>query len=147
MQTNEQLEYRHTAEVVCISDFWPKQGNVAGRSGNATGARKWNSNNIRKEPLHLQQYINSWQLDQDIFGSSETLLPALAHVPNLAGTDCTVLITGETGTGTELVARAIHRLSYRSSPAFLRVNCATTPPQPIAAEQPGRPPTGRAVCK
>ena len=138
LQTNKQLKCRHTAELFCISDFWHKQGNVAGRSGRATGAQKRTSNNVREEPLHLQQYIDSSQLDEDIFGSSEALLPALVYVPNLAATDCTVLITGETGTGTELVARAIHRLSYRSPQAFVRVNCAAIPPERISSELLGR---------
>jgi len=88
--------------------------------------------------LHLQRYIDSSELDEDIFGSSEALLPALVYVPRIAATDCSVLITGEIGTGTELVARAIHRLSHRSSQAFVRVNCAAIPPQLIASEQFGR---------
>ncbi len=79
--------------------------------------------------MHLQRYLDSPQLDEDIFDLSEALLPALMYVPHLAATDCTVLLTGETGTGTELVARAIHRLSYRSSRAFVRVPCATIPPR------------------
>ena len=133
---NEQLECRHTAELFCISDFWHIQGNAAGRSGSVTVAQKRNSN-IRKE-LHRQQYIDSSQLDEDIFGSSEALLPALMYVPYLAATDCTVLITGETGTGTELLTRAIHKLSYRSSQTFFRVNCVAIPPRPIASEQFGR---------
>ena len=146
LQTNKQLECRHTAELFCISDFWHKQGNVAGRSGRATGAQKRNSNNVREEPLQVQQYIDSWQLDEDIFGSSEALLPALAYVPNLAATDCTVLITGETGTGTELVARAIHRLSHRSPQAFVRANCAAIPPERISSELLGRQKGSRSLA-
>jgi formate hydrogenlyase transcriptional activator len=97
-----------------------------------------NSNNFREDPSHLQHPIDSSKLDEEIFGSSEMLLPALAMVPNLAATDCTVLITGEAGTGTELVAKAIHRLSNRSPREFVRVNCAAVPPQLIASEQFGR---------
>jgi transcriptional regulator with GAF, ATPase, and Fis domain len=138
LQTNKQLKSRHTAELFCISDFWHKQGNGAERSRRATGAQKPNSNNVREEPLHLPQSIDSAQLDEDIFGSAEALLPALVYVPSAAATDCTVLITGEVGTGTELVARAIHRLSHRSPKAFLRVNCAAIPPERMASELLGR---------
>lgn len=138
MHTDTQLECRHTAKLVCISDFRHKQGDAAARSSIATGAQDRNSNNFREEPTHLQHPIDSSQLDEELFGSSEMLLPALVNVPNLAATDCTVLITGEAGTGTELVAKAIHRLSYRSPRAFVRVNCATVPPQLIASEQFGR---------
>ena len=138
LQTNRQLKSRHTAELFCISDFWHKQGNGAERSRRATGAQKPNSNNVREEPLHLPQSIDSSQLDEDIFGSAETLLPALVYVPSAAATDCTVLITGEIGTGTELVARAIHWLSRRSPQAFLRVNCAAIPPERMASELLGR---------
>jgi transcriptional regulator with GAF, ATPase, and Fis domain len=60
------------------------------------------------------------------------------HVPRVAATDCAVLITGEIGTGTELVAGAIHRLSHRSPQAFVRTNCAAIPPERIASELLGR---------
>jgi transcriptional regulator with GAF, ATPase, and Fis domain len=133
LQANNQLECRHTADLFCISDFWPKQRSVAGLLGRVTGTQKWNST-LREEPLHSQQSIDSSQLDEDIFGSSEMLLPALVHVPNLAASDCTVLITGETGTGAELLAKAIHSLSRRSLLAFVRVNCAAIPPQLIGSE-------------
>jgi len=137
MQTNEQLACRPGAGL-CISSFRHKQGNFAQRCGGAMSRQKRKSNDFREEPLHFQQDIESSQLDEDIFGSSEALLPALAHVPRVAATDCTVLITGEIGTGTELVARAIHRLSHRSPQAFVRANCAAILPERIASELLGR---------
>lgn len=138
MQTNRHLKSRHTAEVFCISDFWHERGNASGPLRRATGGQEPNSNNAREEPLHLPQSIDSSLLDEDIFGSAEALLPALVYVPSAAATDCTVLMTGEIGTGTELVAGAIHRLPHHSPEAFLRANCAAIPPERIAWELLGR---------
>jgi formate hydrogenlyase transcriptional activator len=71
---------------------------------------------------------------EEIVGSSEALRRVLAQVSKVAPTDSTVLISGDTGTGKELIARAIHRRSHRSSRAFIRVNCAAIPPSLIASE-------------
>jgi formate hydrogenlyase transcriptional activator len=70
----------------------------------------------------------------EIVGSSPALTAVLSRVAKVAGSDSTVLITGETGTGKELVARAIHRRSRRSSSAFVAVNCAAIPRELIASE-------------
>jgi len=70
----------------------------------------------------------------EIVGSSGALQKVLSLVSKVAPTDATVLITGETGTGKELVARAIHRRSRRSSRAFVCVNCAAIPRDLIASE-------------
>jgi formate hydrogenlyase transcriptional activator len=71
---------------------------------------------------------------EEIVGSSEALRRVLEQVSRVAPTDSTVLIQGETGTGKELIARAIHTRSKRSSRAFIRVNCAAIPPSLIASE-------------
>jgi transcriptional regulator with GAF, ATPase, and Fis domain len=70
----------------------------------------------------------------DVVGSSPALRAVLAHVAKVAPTDSTVLITGETGTGKELIARAIHKRSRRSMRPIVSVSCAATPASLIAAE-------------
>jgi len=70
----------------------------------------------------------------EIVGSSEPLRRVLTQVAKVAATDSTVLILGETGTGKEMIARAIHRRSKRSNRAFICVNCAAIPPSLIASE-------------
>src|ERR1700729_1284432 len=71
---------------------------------------------------------------EEIVGSSEPLRRVLSQVSKVAPTDSTVLILGETGTGKELIAAAIHKRSSRSSRPFIRVNCAAIPPSLIASE-------------
>jgi formate hydrogenlyase transcriptional activator len=71
---------------------------------------------------------------EEIVGSAPALQAVLSQVAKVAPTDSTVLITGETGTGKELVARAIHKRSERSSRAFVSVNCAAIPRDLIASE-------------
>lgn len=71
---------------------------------------------------------------EEIVGSSEALRTVLRQVAKVAPVESTVLILGETGTGKELIARAIHRRSNRATRAFIRVNCAAIPPALIASE-------------
>src|SRR5437870_12279177 len=71
---------------------------------------------------------------EEIVGSSPALQAVLSRVARVAPTDSTVLITGETGTGKELVARAIHKRSQRSARAFVSVSCAAVPPSLISSE-------------
>src|SRR5260221_9102403 len=71
---------------------------------------------------------------EEIVGSSPALTAVLSRVSKVASSDSTVLITGETGTGKELLARAIHRRSQRTSRAFVAVNCAAIPRDLIASE-------------
>ncbi len=71
---------------------------------------------------------------EEIVGSSPALQAVLALIAMVAPTDSTVLITGETGTGKELVARAIHKCSKRSTRAFVSVSCGAIPPSLISSE-------------
>ena len=71
---------------------------------------------------------------EDIVGSSEALRRVLREIAKVAPSDSTVLILGETGTGKELLARAIHKRSKRADRAFIGVNCAAIPPSLIASE-------------
>ncbi|HEY0556048.1 MAG TPA: sigma 54-interacting transcriptional regulator [Thermoanaerobaculia bacterium] len=89
---------------------------------------------LQAENLALRQEIDERSMFEEIIGSSPALREALSLVDKVAATDATVLITGETGTGKELVARAIHRRSPRSRRALVAVNCAALPPSLIASE-------------
>ena len=71
---------------------------------------------------------------EDIVGTSEALSKVLRQLSKVASSDCTVLILGETGTGKELIARAIHKRSNRAERAFIAVNCAAIPASLIASE-------------
>jgi formate hydrogenlyase transcriptional activator len=71
---------------------------------------------------------------EEIVGASPALKSVLSHLSKVAPTDSTVLISGETGTGKELIARAIHKHSRRADRAFVSLNCAATPPSLIASE-------------
>jgi PAS domain S-box-containing protein len=87
-----------------------------------------------KENLVLRDEVDRTSMFEEIVGTSRALQPALARVAKVARTDSTVLIMGETGTGKELVARAIHRRSARAARAFVSVNCAAVPRELIASE-------------
>jgi transcriptional regulator with GAF, ATPase, and Fis domain len=89
---------------------------------------------LYKENLALREEIDVNRMFEEIVGSSPALQAVLSQVAKVAPTDSTVLITGETGTGKELIARAIHKRSQRSSKAFVSVNCAAIPRDLIASE-------------
>ncbi|HXI65011.1 MAG TPA: sigma 54-interacting transcriptional regulator [Gemmatimonadales bacterium] len=89
---------------------------------------------MRNETIALREDLDRASMFEEIVGSSSALQRVLAQVAKVAQADSTVLILGETGTGKELVARAIHKRSRRASGAFIRVNCAAIPPSLVASE-------------
>ena len=86
------------------------------------------------ENLALREEVDRSSMFEEIVGSSQKLLRVLSDVGRVAPSDSTVLILGETGTGKELIARAIHKQSNRARRAFIRVNCATIPASLISSE-------------
>jgi transcriptional regulator with GAF, ATPase, and Fis domain len=89
---------------------------------------------LYKENIALREEVDKASMFEEIVGDSPALQSVLARVAKVAPADSTVLITGETGTGKELIARAIHKRSGRASRAFVSVNCAATPAGLIASE-------------
>src|SRR5271156_6207217 len=89
---------------------------------------------LEEETLDLRDEVLSTSMFEEIVCSSKAICGVTAQVMRVAPSDATVLITGETGTGKELIARAIHKRSGRSRSVFTKISCAVTPPSLIAAE-------------
>ena len=96
--------------------------------------RKQAEDRLRSENVALREEIDKASMFEEIVGTSPALKTVLSRISKVAPSDSTVLITGETGTGKELVARAIHRRSNRASRAFVSVNCSAIPRELIASE-------------
>jgi len=104
-------------------------GQVAVAVSNATVLRHVSElrDRLTQEKQYLEEEINLEHRFEDIVGESPVLRQVLKEIETVAPTDATVLIQGETGTGKELLARAIHRLSPRSERTFVKLNCAAIP--------------------
>jgi len=89
---------------------------------------------LYRENLALRDEVDRASMFEEIVGTSKPLKAVLSHTAKVARTDATVLITGETGTGKELIARAVHKRSERSERAFVSVNCAAFAPTLISSE-------------
>jgi formate hydrogenlyase transcriptional activator len=96
--------------------------------------RKRDEERLQQENAALREEINQALMFEEIVGSSASLQKVLVQVSKVASTDSTVLVLGETGTGKELIARAIHKRSKRAAHAFIGVNCAAIPASLIASE-------------
>jgi PAS domain S-box-containing protein len=100
----------------------------------AEDALKLLKDQLYKENLALRDEVERTSMFDEIIGTSNPLKTVLSRIAKVAPTNSTVLITGETGTGKELVARAIHRKSPRAGRAFVSVNCAAIPRDLISSE-------------
>ncbi|MGC1870735.1 MAG: sigma 54-interacting transcriptional regulator [Acidobacteriaceae bacterium] len=103
-------------------------------SGTDIEDRKQTEQRLQNENVALREEIDRASMFEEIVGTSRALRAVLSRVSKVAPTDSTVLITGETGTGKELIARAVHKRSQRSSRAFVSVNCAAIPRDLLASE-------------
>jgi formate hydrogenlyase transcriptional activator len=122
--------------LIRYNPFHDEQGRLIRwyATGTDIDDRKRAEDRTRNENVALREEIERSSMFEEIVGSSEGLRQVLAQVSRVAPTDSTVLILGETGTGKELIARAIHNLSKRSTRAFIGVNCAAIPPALVASE-------------
>jgi transcriptional regulator with GAF, ATPase, and Fis domain len=103
-----------------------------------TEDRRQAEDRLRSENFALREEIDKASMFEEIVGTSPALKSVLARISKVAPSDSTVLITGETGTGKELIARAIRRRSDRASHTFVNVNCAAIPRDLVASELFGR---------
>jgi len=137
---NEQRARRHDGQyrwfLIRYRPLRDERGRVVRWYATATDIeeRKRAEERIHNENLALREEIDRSSMFEEIVGSSLPLQRVLALVEKVAVTDSTVLITGETGSGKELIARAIHKKSRRAGRAFIRVNCAAIPASLVASE-------------
>jgi len=122
--------------LIRLNPFRDEQGRLVRwyATGTDIDDRKRAEDRTRNENVALREDIVRSSMFEEIVGSSEPLRRVLVQVSKVAPTDSTVLLLGETGTGKELIARAIHNGSKRSHRAFIRVNCAAIPQSLIASE-------------
>ena len=122
--------------LIRLNPFRDEQGRLVRwyATGTDIDDRKRAEDRTRNENVALREDIVRSSMFEEIVGSSEPLRRVLVQVSKVAPTDSTVLVLGETGTGKELIARAIHNRSKRSNRAFIRVNCAAIPQSLIASE-------------
>lgn len=143
----ELVHTRRDGKNVTAATRWSLQRDAEGRligtleTNNDITARKRAEEEIRqlhdqlyRENIALRDEVDRTSMFEEIVGSSAALRKVLNSISKVAATDSTVLITGETGTGKELVARAIHKRSNRSARAFVSINCAAVPQSLIASE-------------
>ncbi len=137
---NEQRARRHDGQyrwrLIQYNPLRDDQGQILRwyATGTDIDERKQAEERMRHENLALREEIDHASMFEEIVGSSAALRKVLVQVAKVAPTDSTVLILGETGTGKELIARAIHKRSKRSDQAFIRVNCAAIPSALLASE-------------
>lgn len=119
-----------------LSPMSDEQGRITRwyAAGTDIDDRKRAEQRLQEENVALREEIDKASMFEEIVGTSAPLKNVLSRISKVAQTDSSVLITGETGTGKELVARAIHRRSRRSSHPFVSVNCAVIPRDLIASE-------------
>jgi formate hydrogenlyase transcriptional activator len=122
--------------LIRFNPFHDDTGHPARWYGTGTDVedRKRAEERTRNENVALREEIDRSSMFEEIVGTSSALRQVLAQVAKVAPTDSTVLISGETGTGKELIARAVHKRSNRSARAFIRVNCGAISPSLIASE-------------
>src|SRR2546425_3555061 len=122
--------------LVRHNPFRDENGNIIRwyATGTDIDDRKQAEQRMRNENQALREEIDRSSMYEEIVGSSGALRGVISQISKVAPTDSTVMILGETGTGKELIASAIHKRSKRSAKAFIRVNCAAIPPSLIASE-------------
>ena len=140
-RTSTKRGYGGTTER--IAGFWfattrctDEQGQITRWfvAGTDIDDRKQAEERLRQENVALREEIDKASMFEEIVGTSRPLNAVLSRIAKVAPTDSTVLITGETGTGKELIARAIHKRSQRSGRPFVSVNCAALPPTLVLSE-------------